>query len=237
MTLHPGQPTARARRPSRVALSRLAGLLILSAVGQVVVMFLLAAHFYPGGDYWDARTAGYSFWRNTFCDLGMATAHNGRANPTWSVAFGLSMIVLFLAFGPLWLGLPRLFPRARRIGFAVAGLGLMSVVGGVLVPVFPAGQAGHGVAIGFSAVPGLAALILAIIGLAVARAWRMAAFSAGLLVVGLAHFTQYVQAFWLDRPWTPAAPAMAKVAAMYALAWMATIAMILWRNCAGDAHE
>ena len=113
----------------------------LSRIGLAAAVVLTAAamFLYPGGTLFDRTSRGYSFFENSFSDLGSTVAWNGQSNPGSSIEFAAA-IVFVLAGGVCFLEVvrvyssaskPRWLARAGGIGALVAGLGL---VGTVLAP-------------------------------------------------------------------------------------------------------
>jgi hypothetical membrane protein len=201
----------------------LACLLIILSVVQFVIIWSVAMARYPGGNEWDHSAEGYSFWRNTFSDLGKTVTCAGRANPNLGGVFNLSLTAVMLGLAPLWLVLPRLFPTRRLLGRIVRVLGMLSILGMFGVGLVPGDHSTlHAAFIGMAAVPGLAAAITALAAMFLcprcpkAYVW----FTLAFLATALVHFGQYVNHFWLGGPWTPAAPAAQKVAVLFGLAWM-----------------
>ncbi|MBN1943305.1 MAG: hypothetical protein JW849_08430 [Phycisphaerae bacterium] len=207
--------------------------LVLLAVGQLIVVQGVAMAQYPGGHEWNRQAPGHNFWRNTLCDLGKTAATNGQPNPM-SLASRVSVMTLFLSFGPLWLILPRLFPDRRRIGLLVRVLGMLSLGGMMGIGLTPTDQypSAHAVANGLASVPGLAAYLLACWAMFFSKYCPriLTAVSLVLLALGLIHFGQYVAHFWLGRAWTPEAPAVQRLAFLAGIAWMVLTAGFLWRR-------
>jgi hypothetical protein len=235
-------------RTSKV-LVRLACSLVLLAVGQFIVIQGIAMTRYPGGHDWDRQAKGYDFWHNTLSDLGKTAAYNGQPNPM-SRASRVSATALLLSIGLLWLVLPRLFPHRRRLGLFVRVLGMLSLGGIIGLGFTPADKyhVGHAVANGFAAVPGLAAYLLVCWGMVFSKNTKNAKNSKRcprflpitslvFLVVAMVHFGQYVAHFWLGFAWTPAAPAVQRLAFLTGLAWITLAAGVLLRQAGKNITE
>jgi hypothetical protein len=220
-----GNPAGRHARWSTAA-----SLVILLDLAQFVVVWLVAMARYPGGNPWNLHAPGYSFWRNTLSDLTASVADDGRPNGTYR-SFMVSLGLLAPAMLIAWLHLPRLFARYRRLGRTVRILGWLSAAGLVWVATAPANldPRAHVLAIGASSLPAAVGLALACAGLFLGRAVSRcyAWFTGGLLAVVWLQVVQYLYSFWLGGTWSPAMPAMEKVAALYVLAWLSASA-ILW---------
>ncbi len=203
-------------------------------MGQFVVMTVIAMANYPGGHPFDLSSEGYDFWQNTLCDLGETVTESGLINPGTAKWFNASMIILMLSFVPLWLILPRTFPSRRRIGMVVRIAGMLSLAGMLGVGLTPADRYVflHSLAIGCASIPGIPALLLAVIGMIsdgkCPRVYTIG--SIVFLVIAIIHFTQYVQHFWLGYPWTPIDPICQKIAVTIGLSWMVATAIVARRQ-------
>jgi hypothetical protein len=67
-------------------------ILAFVGIGIFFVLIVIAMFFYPGGIRDNLSIQGYSFWGNTFSDLGRTIAWNGDSNL-------ISMILFTFAFG------------------------------------------------------------------------------------------------------------------------------------------
>ncbi len=204
---------------------------VVSAVVQFVFIWVVSMWLYPGGNEWNPDAAGYSFWRNTFSDLGKAVAYDGRAIGASAVVFNVSLIVLMLSFGPLWWLLPNAFPTHRRTGCVVRCLGAISIVGMIGVGLTPSDRhlTLHAAAIGLAAVPGLGAYVLSCWAMLQDRTAPRSyvVYSLVFLALAMVHFAQYVGHFWLGRPWTPTCPAVQKIAVSAGWVWMLVTALLV----------
>jgi hypothetical protein len=218
-------------------LVRLACILVLLAVAQFIVIQGIAMTQYPGGHEWDKQAPGYSFWFNTLSDLGKTVAYNSRPNPVSRLS-RTSATALLLSIGLLWLVLPRLFPRRKRLGLLVRVFGMLSLGGMIGLGFTPTDKyhVGHAVANGFAAVPGLTAYLLGWWGTAFPKSEtpsrRCPRFLpvAGVvfMIVALVHFGQYVAHFWLGFAWTPACPVVQRLAFLVGLVWLTLAAGVLF---------
>ena len=214
-------------------LVQLACSVVLLAVAQFVVIQGVAMTQYPGGHGWDFTAPGYHFWWNTLCDLGKTVAFNGQLNPmaVWSRA---SAAGFMLSLGLLWLVLPGLFPDCPRIGLWMRVFGILSLGGMVGLGFTPVDEypVAHAAANGFAAVPGLTAAVLTCVGIARSKQAPRFLLVLGVvfLIVGFIHFGQYVGHFWLGFAWTPAAPAVQRIAFLLGLLWIVLACGVLLRR-------
>ena len=67
-----------------------------------ITLIVIAILTYPGGTKDNASIVGYTFWGNTFSDLGRVTALNGDPNPIsitlFSFAYGINAITMILFY-------------------------------------------------------------------------------------------------------------------------------------------
>jgi hypothetical membrane protein len=113
----------------------------LSRIGlaAAVVLTAVAMVRYPGGTLCDPTSRGYSFFENSFSDLGSTVAWNGQSNPgspfesAAAIVFVLAGCVCFFALVRVYSSASKTRRLARAGGFValVAGLGL---VGTALAP-------------------------------------------------------------------------------------------------------
>jgi hypothetical protein len=202
--------------------------------GSVLAFFALeipAVLLYDGGTWWDAGAPGYSFWDNYLCDLLLHNAIDGAPNPIGSRLAAAAMIALLVGLVPFWRGgaaLIQAWPPGRWAG----RMGLLSVAGVVAVVLLPSDRFGpvHGLAVVVAAVPGLAASLLAVVGLARhERPPRVAAFvGACWLVAATVDFVFYAHHLAKGDEGSPFLPAAQKVALACLMAWMLTVAARLW---------
>jgi hypothetical membrane protein len=115
--------------------------LTLSRYGALTaaVLTVVAIFLYPGGTSLNPTTRGYSFFQNSLSDLGSTVAWNGQANPSASVHFAASSVLVAAALGCFGV-LIRIYstsPIARwssRIAGAVLVLAGVGVIGVALTP-------------------------------------------------------------------------------------------------------
>jgi hypothetical protein len=121
---------------------------------------------YPGGTWMDRTTSGYRFWENFFCDLQQPVALNGVSNPVGSRLGQLGMLALFAAWIPLWTRVVVLLPGERYATWTYR-LGILASVAACAIPLLPSSRWGslHAVAIIVASLPGIAALLLALVGI------------------------------------------------------------------------
>jgi hypothetical membrane protein len=210
--------------------------IVLLAVAQFVVIQGYAMTRYPGGHEWNHQAPGYDFWRNTLSDLGKTKAYNDQPNPVSRLS-RVSATVFLLSIGLIWLVLPRLFPRRKRLGLLVRVLGLLSLGGMIGLGFTPADKfhVAHAVANGFAAIPGLAAYLLSWWGMTFSNNSKtcpkfLPFAGVVLMILALIHFGQYVAHFWLGFAWTRACPLMQRLAFLAGLVWITLTAGIVFRR-------
>ena len=96
---------------------------------------------YAGGTQDNPSLSGYTFWFNTFSDLGRVTAHNGKPNLTSMILFSIAYCTIAATMVPFYLVFPRLFndttieKKLTKIG---GTLGIISSIAFFLVVAAPA---------------------------------------------------------------------------------------------------
>jgi len=211
---------------------RTASVAIFAGVAGFWALELPAMAFYPGGTWWDARARGHRFWQNFLCDLEWRVALDGEPNPTGSRLATAAMLVLVLSFVPLWLVLPALFPKYRRVGRAVVALGLASALLTVATVLMPSERFGplHGVMVIAASLPGLGAAGLSLGALALdePRPRVAAGLGAAFWASALADLALYVHHLAAHVEGTALVVVIEKVALFLLVAWMLTVAARAW---------
>jgi hypothetical protein len=204
----------------------------LAATGLAfVLLFVAAACAYPGGTYFDARSVGHDFWRNTMCDVARGTALDGKPNPLGATLARAAMAILALGLGVLFTALPRLFASRPHVGHLVRVLGTATVPFAIAVVLLPTDRFGelHGVAVVLAGVLGLGATVAAIVGLLMSSEAPRLVVTTGALAFGIAlvDFTLYVAELVVGGPAQVAVAVLERVATLGVLAWMAAVAWAL----------
>jgi hypothetical protein len=84
----------------------------LIGIGLFLVLFVIAANYYPGGSNVNRTKEGFDWINNYWCDLLSQTAKNDQ--PNRGRIFGLTgMIILFSSLAFFWYYLPRFFHERR----------------------------------------------------------------------------------------------------------------------------
>ncbi len=201
--------------------------LVSAGVIAFVLLSAAAMVWYPGGTIWRPDREGYSFWTNSFSDLGRQVTYDGQLNTASSWAFRAGLSTLVAAIGLFWLRTPDLLPRWKRLVRWVRLLGLLSVGGMLATALTPADtqEFAHMAAIGLASVPGLLGAVLLTGGSLLdpaAPRWLGIGALTVLASAGV-HFSQYVHHFWLGGEWTPAAPTMQKIFAICVIVWLLVV--------------
>jgi hypothetical protein len=115
---------------------------LLSFTGIIlyIVLIAIAMLMYPGGIRDNTSIVGYSFWGNTFSDLGRVIAWNGDPNPTsmilFSFAYGIhaiTMILFYLVFLNNFKG-RKSESKMSKIGSCFGILSSIAIIGIIFTP-------------------------------------------------------------------------------------------------------
>jgi hypothetical protein len=204
---------------------------IFAAVAGFAALFVVAAHRYPGGTWFDPTTVGHRFWANFLCDLAWERALDGRPNPG-AAAMRAGLLVATAGLLIVWWVVPVLFTTRRRIGWAVRGLGSVSVISTFVSALVPSEHAPavHEISVVAAAAPGIAALALTTWALSREEPRPRVGALLGGLVLALAtvDLCLYVAEVMNLAPLTIAGPAIQKLAVIGTLAWECVLAARVW---------
>lgn len=160
-------------------------LLPLAGMGLFVLLYLMAAYFYPGGSHAFPNAIGFSFWNNYLCDLLDSYAVNGMHNPAqWYSRSALLVLCSSLIF--LWYHLPKLFVGKSR------NLTLMRFTGiAALTITLFMGAADHDVVVLIAGVFGTVALISVLVQLFWTQLYALFIFGVCCLSIFLVNYYIY----------------------------------------------
>jgi hypothetical protein len=215
---------------ARIRLSEIVAPLVLSSVFVSFVLFVFAANAYPGGTHFDHFAVGHDFWRNTLCDVARSTALGGASNAIGASLARTAMTIMAIGVGGLFLLLPDRFASSPRLGLAVRVLGCIAVPAAIAVVFLSTDRFGvlHGIAIVVAGIPGLAAAVLAVIGLlrepARTRPRWITRIGVVALLIAAADFVLYVQELLTHGSASVAVSVLERLAALLVLAWMIGVA-------------
>jgi hypothetical protein len=98
----------------------------LAGIAAFVVLYIIAAHYYPGGSDLYPKQAGFDWTYNYWCDLLAATSKNGNHNP--GRIFSLTgTIFLFLSLAVFWYHLPVFFHERKLNTFLIRYTGTLAM--------------------------------------------------------------------------------------------------------------
>jgi hypothetical protein len=97
----------------RLIANKLLALAPVLGIGLFLLLYLIAALYYPGGSDAHPTAQGFSMIHNYWCDLLAKGAKNGQFNPARPIAIA-GMITLCLALSMFWYLLPRLLNKGKH---------------------------------------------------------------------------------------------------------------------------
>jgi hypothetical protein len=224
---------------SNSALAR-AARLSWTALAVFVVALAIAAWLYPGGSWTDRQGAGFSLWRNFWCDLvrsqAINGADNGAARRVASGAFG----ALALALWWFWPVASSLLASAQRALVCRLGrVSTLALLGMVLLP-SDAHPILHGVVALVGGGLGMLCAALSSAGrLSEESRWSLRRLS-GMAALALAagNALLYVYVAYGGGPETLAQPGVQKLATFALLLWMSsTLACASGRARSGECER
>lgn len=206
MALHNAKPTPAKRWT----------LLPLIGSGLFLLLYLLAAAFYPGGSQADAHAEGFSWLHNYWCNLLPPKGINGQPNAARPFAVA-AMAVLVFTLLSFWVA------AARRLRFSKTGrmvLLFSALASMALLPFLS--SAHHDAVINASAAFGLVAM--AMVYAALYKEGKTFLFAFGLFNLGLVALNNYVYYATESLYWLPL---VQKVTFASFLLWVCAVSVML----------
>lgn len=111
----------------RLIANKLLALASVLGIGLFLLLYLIAALYYPGGSDAHPTAQGFSMIHNYWCDLLAKGAKNGQFNPARPIAIA-GMITLCLALSMFWYLLPRLLNKGKHHYNIVQFAGIISML-------------------------------------------------------------------------------------------------------------
>lgn len=102
-------------------------ILTVSGIIVFVLLYFLAAYYYPGGSNFDAHQVGFKWSTNYWCELLGFNAKNGQHNSARPI--GLSgMVILSIAISIFWFNIPKLIPQKKWMNTLLSFSGILSMI-------------------------------------------------------------------------------------------------------------
>jgi hypothetical membrane protein len=120
--------------------SKKAYLIEILGMIQYIILIVIGMFTYAGGTRDNPTIPGYSFWFNTFSDLGRLTAYNGKSNIISMVLFSIAYCLIAITMVPFYRVFPRLFnensfeKKLTQIGAVLGIISSIFLIGIVLIP-------------------------------------------------------------------------------------------------------
>lgn len=105
----------------------------ITGIALFVVLYFIAANFYPGGSNVYPMAKGFDWGNNYWCDLLAKNAKNGMHNSGRGFAF-TGMIILFSSIAVFWYYLPQFFHERKLNTFIIRYTGSLAMF--ILIFVF-----------------------------------------------------------------------------------------------------
>lgn len=92
-----------------------------------IILYVIAAVFYPGGSNTDKTSTGYNLTENYWCNLLNEKAINGELNTAKPVAV-IAMIILCISLSSFWILFPVLTQLKKSTGLLIQVAGIISML-------------------------------------------------------------------------------------------------------------
>lgn len=189
-----------------------------------MILYFVAAAYYPGGSEVDRQAAGFSWTHNYWCDLLENTAENGAYNASKPIAIS-AMGVLCLGIILFWVFIPRLFKVHIGIKRTMQLTGIISMVTLAFLK-----DNNHDLIINASVLLGSVAMLLCLYSLFVAGLTGL--FSLGVLCLLLCLVNTYI---YYSQTWLSYLAVIQKVSFFLFLLWFCLLLLRLFRMDAAKA--
>ena len=187
--------------------------------GLFVLLYVVAAWYYPGGSNADSSATGFNLSTNYWCDLLGRYAKNGQLNPGQPFAM-VAMLMLCLTLGYFGYVTPSVFDYSKRLRSVLqtAGVGSMAIAPFIFTSY-------HDAVINLAGIMGIISMLGTIIGLYKRR--YISLFLFGLVciaVCGLNNYIYYTQHFIKQLP------IIQKISFLLILFWFNLVSVVLCRK-------
>ncbi|HEX8333033.1 MAG TPA: hypothetical protein VF622_10440 [Segetibacter sp.] len=177
-----------------------------------ILLYIVAAIVYPGGNHLDEYSEGFSILHNYWCDLLNSEAQNGEINTSRPFAV-TAMIILCTSLMVFWYYLPKAFNIGTLYKATISISGIASMIIGMFIF-----TSYHGEAITYSGFFGGIAFIATFFGLYKSKWYKL--FWLGILCLVLGAITF---AIYKTREGLIILPMIQKVTLLLCLMWIAII--------------
>jgi len=92
-----------------------------------IILYVIAAVFYPGGSNTDKTSTGYNLTENYWCNLLNEKAINGELNTAKPVAV-IAMIILCISLSSFWILFPVVTQLKKSTGLLIQVAGIISML-------------------------------------------------------------------------------------------------------------
>lgn len=187
---------------------------VIPLVGIIcfIILYIVAALIYPGGNYLNPSQKGFSILHNYWCDLLNEKAGNGETNPASPLAIA-AMVILCVSLMFLWYNIPKLFLINNTFKKIIQVSGIISMA--IALFIF---TRFHSEAITYAGLFGGIAFMATFIGLYRSRRYTLFALGIICLVLGVVTYTIYnTRVFLIILPF------IQKVTLLLCLVWLVLI--------------
>lgn len=184
-----------------------------------VLLYLVAAAYYPGGSEVDRTAAGFSWMHNYWCDLLEDTAENGAPNRAKPIAIA-AMAVLCISIALFFYFVPRLFELQSRFKQSIRVAGILSMC----ILVFLKADH-HDTIINASVALGVLAIILTLLGLLRGALYTLSGM--GILCLVMAFLNTYI---YYSKRWIDVLPVVQKISFFLFLLWFCLVSFKVYQR-------
>jgi hypothetical protein len=197
-------------------------LVLTPLVGSLifVLLYVVAAHLYPGGSQVDKNAAGFSWTNNYWCNLLNENAINGQPNAAKPVAMA-GMFVLCVTLACFWFLFPKYLNPGKKLNPLIQISGLLAMT----IAFFLFTTINHDLITNLASIFGLIATLGTFIGLYKAKWYKLLAFGFFLiLLVGINNYVYYSKGLIIYLP------VIQKISFAAFLLWISCVDICIYRE-------
>jgi hypothetical protein len=191
-------------------------------IGGIVLfllLYILAAKYYPGGSNFYPQEKGFSLFNNYWCELLGENAKNGQSNHARPIAL-IAMLILTFSISLFWIKLPKLIPMRLWMSRILQISGVLSMFSAIFIY-----SSYHDFSVTISVLFGTLAFLIALYGLYTHHFMRYFNYCVLCLVLIQVNNFIYLSSILIDY-----LPILQKITFIIVFSWIVALSMLFLKN-------